>query len=92
MLDNTLAALRDEYRRAGKAPHFEALQTFLSAESASFAEAASALRISEGAVRVAVHRLRRRYGELLRAEIAQTVADPGEVEAEVAHLFEVLRG
>ena len=92
LLDNTLAALREEYRRAGKTPHFDALQTFLSAEAASYVEAASALRLSEGAVRVAVHRLRRRYGELLRAEIAQTVADAGEVEAEVAHLFTVLRG
>jgi len=92
LLDNTLAALRDEYRRAGKLPLFDALQTFLSTEAATYVEAASALRLSEGAVRVAVHRLRRRYGELLRAEIAQTLADTNEVEAEVAHLFEVLRG
>lgn len=91
LLDNALASLRDEYRRAGKLPQFDALQTFLSAEATPYAEATAALRLSEGAVRVAVHRLRRRYGELLRAGIAQTVADPSEVEAEVAHLFEVLR-
>ena len=92
LLDNTLAALREEYRRAGKLPLFEALQAFLSADAASYPEAAAALRLSEGAVRVTVHRLRRRYGELLRTDIAQTVAGPGEVEEEVAHLFEVLRG
>jgi RNA polymerase sigma factor (sigma-70 family) len=91
LLDHTLAALRREYGRAGKQSLFDALQAFLSVDAASYPEAAAALRLSEGAVRVAVHRLRRRYGEVLRAEIAQTVANPGEVEEEVAHLFEVLR-
>ena len=46
--------------------------------------------MSEGAVKVAAHRLRRRYRELLRAQIAQTVAGPGEVDDEIRHLFEAL--
>jgi RNA polymerase sigma-70 factor (ECF subfamily) len=92
LLDHTLAALRDEHRRAGKLTLFEALESFLSVETTGYAAPAAALGMSEGAVRVAVHRLRRRYGELLRAGIAQTLASPDEVEAEMAHLFEVLRG
>jgi RNA polymerase sigma-70 factor (ECF subfamily) len=47
--------------------------------------------MSEGAVKVAVHRMRRTYGELVRLEIAQTVASPQEVDEELRHLFEVLR-
>ena len=47
--------------------------------------------MSEGAVKVAVHRLRQRYGELVRAEIAQTVANPEEAEEELRYLFTVLR-
>jgi RNA polymerase sigma-70 factor (ECF subfamily) len=46
--------------------------------------------MSEGALMTAVHRLRRRYGELLRAEIAQTVSSPDEIEAELRHLFAAL--
>ena len=48
--------------------------------------------MSAGAVQVAVHRLRRRYGELLRQEIAQTVSSPAEVDEELRHLFSALRG
>jgi RNA polymerase sigma-70 factor (ECF subfamily) len=47
--------------------------------------------MTEGAVKVAVHRLRRRYGELLRAEVAHTVTDAAEIEAEIRHLFAALR-
>jgi len=47
--------------------------------------------MSEGAIKVAVHRLRQRYGELVRAEIAQTVTGPNEVDVELRHLFAVLR-
>jgi DNA-directed RNA polymerase specialized sigma24 family protein len=55
-----------------------------------YAEVARALGIGEGAVKVAVHRLRRRFGQLLRAGVAETVADPGEVDAELRHLLRVL--
>jgi RNA polymerase sigma-70 factor (ECF subfamily) len=59
---------------------------------ASYGAAAAALNASEGATRVAVHRLRRRYRELLRAEIAQTVNDPAEIDDEIRELFVALHG
>ena len=58
--------------------------------SQPYAELAAKLGMEEGAVKVAVHRLRQRYRELLRAEIANTVASPSEVDAEMHHLFNVL--
>jgi len=68
------------------------LKHFLTGEKAptSYAEAADELGSTEGAVKVSVHRLRQRYRELLRVEIAQTVAEPGEVEDEINSLFAVL--
>jgi len=93
LLENTLAALRQEYLRAGKLAVFDALQVLLSGEKGtpSSAETAAKLNLTEGATRVAVHRLRRRYGELLRAGIAHTVSGPGEIEDEINHLFRVLQ-
>ena len=58
----------------------------------AYAEAAAATGLSEGAARVAVHRLRKRYRELFREEIARTVAEPDEVDAELRHLIAVLAG
>jgi RNA polymerase sigma-70 factor (ECF subfamily) len=55
-----------------------------------YAKAAAALELTEGAVRVAVHRLRQRYRELLREEIAQTLSDPAQVEEEMQALFSAL--
>ena len=55
-------------------------------------KAKSVSRETEGAVKVAVHRLRKRYGELVRAEIAKTVTDPSDVEVEMRHLVAALRG
>ena len=68
---------------------FEELKTFLMAgkDGASYAEAARALGMEETAVRVAVHRLRKRYRQLLRAEIANTLADPAQVDEELRALF-----
>ena len=57
-----------------------------------YAEIGARLRQSEGAVKVAVHRLRTRYRELLRDEIADTVAGPNEVEEELRNLFAALSG
>ena len=57
-----------------------------------YAEAGARLGLSEGALRVAVHRLRQRYRELLRAEVADTVSGPEEVEEELRYLFRVLAG
>ena len=89
LLDHVLGRLRQQYVRAGKEKHFEILKNFLTGRNASVSHAAAAqqLGISEGAAMVAAHRLRRRYRELLRAEIAQTVADPSDVEDEIRSLF-----
>lgn len=73
--------------------HFERLREFLTAGKgeASYAEAARDLGLDETAVRVAVHRLRKRYRQLLRAEIANTLAEPEQVEEEMRALFGAFR-
>jgi RNA polymerase sigma factor (sigma-70 family) len=93
LLDQALSRLREEYALAEKEPLFDALKGYLTADSptASQAETARHLGISEGAVKVAVHRLRRRYREVLRDEIAQTVGSPGEVDEELRQLFAAFR-
>ncbi len=92
LLERVLARLRQEYARAEKTDLFEELKVFLSgsARPVSHAELAAKYEISVSAVGVAVHRLRRRYGELLRHEIAHTVNDPQEVDDEIRHLITVL--
>ena len=94
LLDRTLAALRREHEAAGKLPLFEALKVFLTGEAGAppLREIAAGLEQSEGAVKVAVHRLRQKYRELLRQEIAQTVATPEDVETELTALLAALRG
>ena len=94
LLDGVFAKLRAEWQAAGKAETFDALRAFLSGDAGgpSHAEAGRRLGLSEGAARVAVHRLRQRYRDLLRAEIANTVARPEAVEDELRHLLAVLRG
>jgi RNA polymerase sigma-70 factor (ECF subfamily) len=93
LLEQTLAQLRQEMVNAGKEKLFEALKGTLTGEDtvAPYAQLAARLDLSEQAVKVAVHRLRRRYAELLRGEIAQTVADPGQVEDELRDLFAAVR-
>jgi RNA polymerase sigma-70 factor (ECF subfamily) len=92
VLDQTMDRLCAEYARAGKGDLFALLKETLSGEKRATprAELAARCGLSVGAVDVAVHRLRRRYGELLRDEIAQTVSQPGEVEDEIRHLKAVL--
>ena len=92
LLDRVLRRLREEFVRDGKEKLFEQLKPTLTEASRSvrYAEIAVRLGTSEGAVKVAVHRLRQRYRELLRAEIADTVAGPGEVEDELRNLFAAL--
>jgi len=94
LLDQVFARLREECAAAGKAQLFEALGMYLSGEKSteSYAEVAPRLNMTAGSVQVAVHRLRRRYGELLRAEIAHTVSRPEEIDEEIHHLFAALRG
>ena len=94
LLDQVLRRLRAEYVRDGKENLFEQLKPTLTEASRSvrYAEIATRLGTNEGAIKVAVHRLRQRYREVLRAEIADTVASPGEVEDEIRNLFAALAG
>jgi RNA polymerase sigma factor (sigma-70 family) len=92
LLEQAMTRLQAEFERAGKAVEFERLKVFLTAEKGALrpAEVAPALGLSDGALRVAIHRLRRRFREVFREEIAQTVARPEEVEEEIRHLLAVL--
>ena len=92
LIEAVLARLRENYEAAGRLPVFETLKGFIWGDqpTLSYAEVASQLGLTEGTVKVAVHRLRGRYRELLRAEIAKTVATPGEVDEELQHLIAVL--
>ena len=92
LLDAVLARLEAEYQHEDKADLFAALKDSLAADRSTlrYADLAARLGQSEGAVRVAVHRLRQRYRKLLRAEVAKTVAEPNAVEEELRHLFRVL--
>ncbi len=94
LLDRTLAHLREDHEAAGKLPLFEALKGFLTADSAPgpLRQVAEQLSMTEGAAKVAVHRLRQKYRELLRAEIAQTVGAAEDVEDELSVLVSALRG
>ena len=93
ILEQALARLRRELAAAGKEKLFERLKGALAGEGLqeSHARIADELGVSEQAVKVAVYRLRRRYQELLRDEIAQTVASPEEVEEELRDLFAAVR-
>ncbi|MCL4178082.1 MAG: sigma-70 family RNA polymerase sigma factor [Verrucomicrobia bacterium] len=91
LLERALTQLRDESVAAGKAEWFERLRDFVAGDrEVSCREAAVQLGQTESAVKSAVHRLRQRYRELVRDEIAQTVADPAEIEAEIRYLITVL--
>jgi RNA polymerase sigma-70 factor (ECF subfamily) len=91
LLDQVMNRLRDDYAASGKGKVFAALQDYLSGAErlVPYAELGAGLGMSEGAVKIAVHRLRHRYGELLRAEIAQTVSTPEEIEGEIRNLITV---
>jgi len=92
LLDHVLSQLREEFTAAGRQEHFDALKVFVwgSPGTASQGEVAARLGINPNTVGVTVHRMRRRYGELLREEIAQTVASPAEIDEELRHKTEVL--
>ena len=87
-----LVKLRTAVQADGKGEQFEALKGSLTGEEPPRRETAARLGISEGAIKVAVHRLRRRYRELLRTEIAETVSDPSDVDDEMRYLMAALRG
>jgi RNA polymerase sigma-70 factor (ECF subfamily) len=92
LLERVVHRLRDECTADGKADLFEQTKGYLTfnASAIPHAEAAAALGWSEGAVRVAVHRLRQRYRTLLREEIAQTLVDPAQVADELRSLLAAL--
>jgi RNA polymerase sigma-70 factor (ECF subfamily) len=94
LLEKVIARLRDESAAEGKATLFEHLKPFLMVGKGAipYAQAAADLGLNEGAARVAVHRLRRRYRELLREEIAQTLSDPAMLEEELHALFNAFSG
>ena len=93
LLDQVLARLRDEYRAAGNAQLFDRLQKSLTEEPdrPSTADTAREFGMTESALRQASYRLRLRYRQLLREEIAHTVMVPGDIEDELRHLITVLR-
>lgn len=93
VLDKVLVRLGEEYKAAGNAILFDRLKELLADEQdgPSQAEVATELEMTENAVKQAFHRFRLRYRQLLREEIAQTVATPGDVEDELRHLIAILR-
>ena len=93
LLETVMRRLQDEFAGAGKNNLFKALKPFLvgDTEGLSYAAVATTLGVSEAAAKMTVTRMRRRYRELLRAEVAHTVAEPAEIEAELRHLFAVLQ-
>jgi RNA polymerase sigma-70 factor (ECF subfamily) len=92
LLEGALDELRAEYTHAGKADLFDALKATLTGDprSTPYAAIAARLGMTEGAVQVAVHRLRSRYRAALRTRIAATVADPADIEEEIRDLFAAL--
>src|SRR5216684_1175739 len=91
VLDRVVERLRNEFVLHGRPEHFERLKVFLLGHSdAPYAALAREMNTSEGALKVATHRLRKRYRELFRQEIADTVADPAEVESELRFLAAAL--
>ena len=94
LLHTVAERLRAEYAREDRADLFQQLGFCLAGERSTvpYVQLAPQLGLTEGALRVAVHRLRQRYRQMLQDEIAHTVAAPGEVQAELAHLLRVMAG
>jgi RNA polymerase sigma-70 factor (ECF subfamily) len=92
VLEVALGKLKEEMGKQGKGSQFEVLRVYLTDEPAEgqYAQTGAQLEMTSQAVAVAVHRLRQRYRELVRGEVAQTVATPLDLEQEMRHLFEAL--
>ena len=94
LLDSVLAQLRAEYEKAGRVGEFDQLKACVwgDGHAGSYAEVAARMKVEEGAVKVAVHRLRKRFREQLRLEVLKTVSSPEEVDDEMRYLRAVLSG
>jgi RNA polymerase sigma-70 factor (ECF subfamily) len=94
LLATALARVHDEYEAGGRARLFERLQSYLSDERprVPYAEAARELGVTEGTVKVSVHRLRRRFGAVLRDEVAHTLSSPSDIDGELRYLLRVVSG
>jgi DNA-directed RNA polymerase specialized sigma24 family protein len=92
ILERALAALRQDFAGSGKSAQFDALKPYLTDASAApdYERAAAQLQMKPDSVAVAVHRLRKRYRELVRSEVAQTVQSQAELEGEMSYLLSVL--
>ena len=92
MLERSLDRLRRTADESNATDQFERLKAYLTGGDAAvpYREVASQLGMTEGAVKTAVYRLRRSFGGMLRAEIAETVADPADVDDEIRHLLAVV--
>jgi RNA polymerase sigma-70 factor (ECF subfamily) len=92
LLDQAMKNLRHEFAAADRLQLFEALEVYLTGErtNTKYEEVGKKLDMTQGAVKVAVHRMRARYGELVRAEIAHTVSRPEDVDDELRHLLAML--
>jgi RNA polymerase sigma factor (sigma-70 family) len=92
LLDRTMARIEMEYRNGGKGELFERLHgSLLGVKEASYAEIGRGLGMGEGAVKVAAHRIRKRFRRHLREEIALTVGEQADIDAEIQELFAALR-
>jgi RNA polymerase sigma factor (sigma-70 family) len=92
LIERALNVLAEEFAAADKGEQFESLKPWLLGEIDTLSQADAALRLgmTEGAAKVAIHRLRKRFRELVRAEIAQTVGDATQIQEELRYLVEVL--
>jgi len=92
LLQSTMAELEDGYQSLGKGKQFELLSPFITLEAdvSSYRKIAQQLEMAEGAVRVAVHRLRKDYRTKLRQIVSRTLADPDQTEEEIRHLMDIL--
>lgn len=89
LLDHVLVRLQDEFVTAGKAGQFDRLKGFLMGDEARipYAELAKDFATTENALKVSIHRMRRRFKDVLRDEISHTVADPAEIQEEIRYLL-----
>jgi RNA polymerase sigma factor (sigma-70 family) len=92
IIDIAMQRLRNEWVEVGRGEYFDALKGFIVEQSnLSGRDLAKQLNQSEGAVRVAIHRLKRRFAEVLREEVGRTLEEHENIEEELRHLFDALR-